>query len=316
MFFKGVILARSRNIKPSIMDNEKLAECAPLTRLLFVYLWMLADREGRLEDRPKRIAAQALAYDRVADVGIMLDDLQAAGFITRYTTDSTACIQIINFTKHQSPHVREVASVLPCMVQSTTKVMPSTNLGTTKASTSTSLDRLNPDSLLLNPDTRILNPDSLNPDILNPEPKGFGGSATHTAPDKAKRVKVEKIPVPTKQAWEAYSTAYETKYQTEPVRNAMVNGQLAQLVARLGAADAPLVAGWYLGHRNQFYVSCGHSVAMLLRDCEKLRSEWVTGRQGTHAQAVMGDKTQANYNAFAPLIAEAKAREALERKTA
>lgn len=316
MLFKGVILARSRNIKPSIMDNEKLAECEPLTRLLFIYLWMLADREGRFEDRPKRIAAQALAYDRVADVGIMLDDLQAAGFISRYTAAGIACIQIINFTKHQSPHVREVASVLPCMVQSTTKAVPSTNLGTTKASTSTSLDRLNPEPLLLNPDTRTLIPDSLNPDILNPEPKCFGGSASHDTPDKAKRVKVVKEPAPTNQTWETYSTAYEAKYQTAPVRNAMVNGQLAQLVARLGAADAPLVAGWYLGHRNQFYVSCGHSVAMLLRDCEKLRSEWVTGRQTTHTQAIQADKTQTNFSAFAPLIAEARAREALERKTA
>ena len=50
-------MARSRNIKPSIMANEELAELEPLSRLLFIYLWMLADKAGRLEDRPKRIAA-------------------------------------------------------------------------------------------------------------------------------------------------------------------------------------------------------------------------------------------------------------------
>ena len=65
-------MARARNIKPAIMDNDDLAELAPLTRLLFVYLWMLADREGRLEDRPKRIAAQALPFDRNVDAGAML----------------------------------------------------------------------------------------------------------------------------------------------------------------------------------------------------------------------------------------------------
>ena len=48
-------MARSRNIKPSIMANEELAELEPLSRLLFIYLWMLADKAGRLEDRPKRI---------------------------------------------------------------------------------------------------------------------------------------------------------------------------------------------------------------------------------------------------------------------
>lgn len=125
-------MARSRNIKPSIMDNEELAELEPLARLLFIYLWMLADREGRLEDRPKRIAAQALPYDRTADVEAMLDDLQSAGFIVRYVAHGLACIQILAFQKHQSPHVREAASALP------EKIMVDTrhNLGSAEASPS------------------------------------------------------------------------------------------------------------------------------------------------------------------------------------
>ncbi len=90
-------MARSRNIKPAIMDNEQLSDLPPLTRLLFIYIWMLADRDGRLEDRPKRIGAQALPYDRDADINAMLEDLQKAGFIERYEADGVACIQIINF---------------------------------------------------------------------------------------------------------------------------------------------------------------------------------------------------------------------------
>lgn len=127
-------MARARNIKPSIMDNEELAELAPLTRLLFVYLWMLADREGRLEDRPKRIAAQALPYDRTADVGVMLDDLQSAGFIVRYVVDGMACIEVTAFTKHQNPHIRESNSVLPSPEQASAKEVPRHNLGSDKAS--------------------------------------------------------------------------------------------------------------------------------------------------------------------------------------
>lgn len=94
------------------------------------------------------------------------------------------------------------------------------------------------------------------------------------------------------------------------MRNATVNGQLAQLVARLGAQEAPGVAAFYLGHRNGLYVSAMHPVNLLLRDAEKLRTEWATGRQVTRTQGQMADKTQTNLNAFAPLIAEAKAREA------
>lgn len=95
------------------MDNEDLADFDPLTRLLFVYLWMLADREGRLEDRPKRIAAQALPYDRQADVEAMLHDLNEGKFIKRYVVKTYRVIQITSFLKHQTPHGTEKDSILP-----------------------------------------------------------------------------------------------------------------------------------------------------------------------------------------------------------
>lgn len=106
-------MARARNIKPAIMDNEDLSDFDPLTRLLFVYLWMLADREGRLEDRPKRIAAQALPYDRAVDVESMLNDLNEGKFINRYEIKAYRVIQITSFLKHQTPHGTEKDSVLP-----------------------------------------------------------------------------------------------------------------------------------------------------------------------------------------------------------
>lgn len=127
-------MARSRNIKPSIMDNEELAELGALHRLLFIYLWMLADREGRLEDRPKRIAAQALPYDRSADVDAMLNDLQASGFVSRYKVDGAGVIQVLAFAKHQTPHVREAASSLPAEEQGTTKEQPRQCQGSAEAS--------------------------------------------------------------------------------------------------------------------------------------------------------------------------------------
>lgn len=94
------------------MSNEDLAELSPVERLLFIYLWMLADREGRLEDRPKRIKAEALPYDD-ADVDMMLTNLAAGGFLIRYRADGVAYCQIVNFTKHQVPHHKEVESRIP-----------------------------------------------------------------------------------------------------------------------------------------------------------------------------------------------------------
>jgi len=110
-------------------------------------------------------------------------------------------------------------------------------------------------------------------------------------------------------AWDAYASQYAVRYGVPPVRNAKANGQMAQFVGRIGAEDAPHVAAWYCAHQNRLYVAAGHCVDLLLRDCEKLRTEWATGRQGTVAGAVMADKTQTNLGAFSVLINEARAHE-------
>lgn len=106
-------MARARNIKPGFFKNEELAECTPWGRLCFAGLWTLADREGRLEDRPKRIKGELFAYDSV-EVDPLLIELAGRGFILRYDApDGRKLIQIIEFAKHQNPHHREPESELP-----------------------------------------------------------------------------------------------------------------------------------------------------------------------------------------------------------
>lgn len=146
-------MARSRNIKPSIMDNEDLAALPALTRLLFIYMWMLADRDGRLEDRPSRIKKQALGYDD-GNADDMLDSLAKAGFIERYKANGAKVILILAFNKHQTPHVREAASELPCQETEPVKELPSTNLGSAEH-----LPR-SPDTPFPLPDTPYLIPDT------------------------------------------------------------------------------------------------------------------------------------------------------------
>ena len=103
---------RSRNIKPGFFLNDVLAELDPLCRLLFAGLWTVADKEGRLEDRPKKIKAACLPYDQ-ADVDSMLNQLQAKGFLMRYQVKDNDYIQVNNWNKHQAPHYKEVASEIP-----------------------------------------------------------------------------------------------------------------------------------------------------------------------------------------------------------
>lgn len=109
-------MARMRTVKPGLFSNDVLAEIEPLGRLLFIGLWTIADREGRLEDRPKRIKAEVLPYDS-AEIEPLLQELHRRGFITRYQVSGSGYIQINNFTKHQSPHVKETESTIPPLTE-------------------------------------------------------------------------------------------------------------------------------------------------------------------------------------------------------
>jgi hypothetical protein len=105
-------LARARLLKPGFFKNEDLLDLPFEARLLFAGLWTLADREGRLEDRPKRIKMDLFPVDGV-DVDGLLTQLAGAGFIQRYEVQGLRYVQVVSFRKHQHPHVREPASTIP-----------------------------------------------------------------------------------------------------------------------------------------------------------------------------------------------------------
>ena len=105
-------MARSRNIKPGFYKNEDLAECSIWARFIFPGLWMMADREGRLEYRPKRIKGELLPYDN-EDVEPLWNELQRFGFILIYEVQGAKFIQIVKFLTHQNPHYKEAPSTIP-----------------------------------------------------------------------------------------------------------------------------------------------------------------------------------------------------------
>jgi hypothetical protein len=104
---------RSRNIKPGLFKNELLGEEDPIYSLLFAGLWTLADKEGRLEFRPKRIKAELFPYRPMLDLTLSLAWLNDNSFITVYKKDQNSYIQINNWKKHQSPHHKEQDSMIP-----------------------------------------------------------------------------------------------------------------------------------------------------------------------------------------------------------
>ena len=108
---------RARNIKPGLFSNEQLPDCDPLARLLFIGLWCMADKMGRLQDRPRKMKIEILPCDE-CDIDVLLNQLQRHGFIYRYEVPGHRYVQVVNFSKHQRPHRKEQG-----------KYYPGTNLG-------------------------------------------------------------------------------------------------------------------------------------------------------------------------------------------
>lgn len=149
-------MPRARNLKPGFFSNESLAECSPWARLCFAGLWTLADRDGRLEDRPKRIKGELFRFDSV-EVEPLLQELERHGFILRYEVEGEKLIQVLAFVKHQTPHYSEKKSVIkPPPLQEIREHIDRPDSKSTPGVEASSRGGRNP----LNPDSRILTPDS------------------------------------------------------------------------------------------------------------------------------------------------------------
>jgi hypothetical protein len=108
-------VARIRTVKIGFFRNEQLATFSFAHRLLFEGLWLIADKAGRLEDRPRRIKADLFPYDDGVDVDGMLADLAGGSdpFVSRYQVAGKSYIQVCNFDLHQRPHHTEPPSTFP-----------------------------------------------------------------------------------------------------------------------------------------------------------------------------------------------------------
>lgn len=163
-------MARARNIKPAFFKNEGLGSVSREARLLFIGLWTLADREGRLEDRPARIAAELFPYDRDITIGQVDEWLQSLAdpsgdFLVRYSVGAGKYLKITNFKKHQTPHHKEKPSEIPDFHKSPGQAPTLIGQAPTQARASTDPGTCLPP---LNPESGILNPDVLNPDVTEP----------------------------------------------------------------------------------------------------------------------------------------------------
>jgi hypothetical protein len=70
--------------------------------LLFLGLFNVADDEGRMRAAPALIHGQVFPYDEDVEVGPLLDELEAGGFVQRYESDDGQRFMFIRgFLEHQ-----------------------------------------------------------------------------------------------------------------------------------------------------------------------------------------------------------------------
>ncbi len=171
-------MARARNIKPSFFENEELGDLCPLSRLLFIGMWTIADHKGCFEYRPKRLKVQLLPYDN-CDIEQLVINLDKSGFISIYSVQGQRYVKVVNFLKHQNPHKneRDKGSDIPDIdmsdfdqCENLFNVNGLKNIENNRDKNGTTHDfnaSYRADSLNLIPSTPI--PDSLNTDTQNHE---------------------------------------------------------------------------------------------------------------------------------------------------
>jgi hypothetical protein len=78
----------------------------------------------------------------------------------------------------------------------------------------------------------------------------------------------------------AYSTAYNGRYQVAPIVSSKSKAQFKQIVDRLGAAAAE-VAAFYVTHCNRkVYLEGHHCLDFLVRDAESIHTQFAQSAQG------------------------------------
>lgn len=296
----------TRYLKPGIRDSEPIDRLSPLAECLFYRLLVTVDDFGRSDARPAMIKAACFPIKEGIEAkhcAALLEELATYGLIDLYVVDGKPYLQMQKW--ENVPRAR--ASKFPAPADGCAQVYTpaeTLQIAHLEGSVQMRASVCNPRTLLPETETET----ETGTENREPETENRNRNRVATRPPKADGSRHGQSAA--SQAWEAYADAYAGRYAAMPVRNAKVNGQLAQLVARLGADEAPAVAAFYVGHNGAFYVRAMHAVDLLLRDAEKLRTEWATRRQVTATAALQADKTQTNLEAFGPLLAEARAREA------
>jgi len=94
-------MARIRTIKPEFWTDEKILECSPTARLLFIGLWNFADDQGNIEGGHRSIKSKIFPSDDMNVIG-ELCELEEVGLLIPYKVNGESYYNIKSFDKHQN----------------------------------------------------------------------------------------------------------------------------------------------------------------------------------------------------------------------
>jgi hypothetical protein len=110
-------MARIRTIKPEFWTNEKVMECSPVARLLFIGMWNYADDAGRMGYSAKTLKAQIFPADDMdfETIRRMVVELSSNGLLHTYVVDGKEYIQITGWhhQKIDKPRKSDLPEPLP-----------------------------------------------------------------------------------------------------------------------------------------------------------------------------------------------------------
>lgn len=109
-------MARIRTIKPEFFTSESVCAVSPLARLLFIGMWLEADREGRLAWKINTLKIRYLPIDDV-NIKELADELIDEEMIVIYEVNKKKYCEIPGFIEHQVINNREKESSLPPRVK-------------------------------------------------------------------------------------------------------------------------------------------------------------------------------------------------------
>ena len=104
---------RRRTLSPEIFLHQGVSECSPHARLLFMSLWTQVDRDGRMRWVPLQVHGNTFPHEPDVDIPSMVAELEAKGFLERYSAGGKAYLWLPGFKRWQNPHKNEPPSRLP-----------------------------------------------------------------------------------------------------------------------------------------------------------------------------------------------------------